>query len=274
MGTASGPRGSSPEIRAPAEAIPYLQEAIGIKPEDGDSHFQLGNCYLAIGRSAEAGEAFDRAIKLEPGNASYQIALATALEQLGLIDSALSAYQKALPSDPGLRPKFETLQLASLSAAAPLEPPATGAGAFWLAKQLSLAGRRSEAEPLFKKALELDASRAEYRSNLGAMLQQLGRFEEGNDQLQEALRLQPHWAPLYTLYVSGRKMSENDRPLIQRMTALLDDPDLNPFDRAQLHGSLGKAFDDLGEYEAAMDQFEAAHRLTREGLRSEGQVFD
>jgi hypothetical protein len=40
--------------------------------------------------------------------------------------------------------------------------------------------------------------------------------------------------------------------VIERMLALLDDRALNDRDRANLHFALGKAFDDLAAYEAAI----------------------
>ena len=45
------------------------------------------------------------------------------------------------------------------------------------------------------------------------------------------------------------------------MLALLEDTALTDDDRIPLHFAAGKVLDELGDYQAAMRQFDAAHRL-------------
>ena len=60
---------------------------------------------------------------------------------------------------------------------------------------------------------------------------------------------------------ANRKFTPNEGPLIARMAAALERPNLTPRDRQTLCFALGKAYDDVGNYEAAMRNFEAGNRL-------------
>ena len=60
-----------------------------------------------------------------------------------------------------------------------------------------------------------------------------------------------------------RVMTFGDVPLVNRMRALLETGALPVPYRARLGFALGKALDDLGDYEQAMHHFDAANRMTR-----------
>ena len=66
---------------------------------------------------------------------------------------------------------------------------------------------------------------------------------------------------------TNRKFTAEDGPLIARMNAALARPNLTPRDRRSLRFALGKAHDDIGNYEAAMRNFEAGNRLRARGRR-------
>jgi Sulfotransferase family len=69
--------------------------------------------------------------------------------------------------------------------------------------------------------------------------------------------------------VQVRKITDADRPLIARVQTYLQREHVAARTRMLLHFALGKAFDDLAEYEEAMRQFDLANRI-RHGL----QPFD
>jgi hypothetical protein len=65
--------------------------------------------------------------------------------------------------------------------------------------------------------------------------------------------------------VQIKKITEEDRPLIAQMLAYLERDNVPPLYRMKLHFKLGKAFDDLRDYETAIQHFDAAN-LIRRGL--------
>jgi hypothetical protein len=72
----------------------------------------------------------------------------------------------------------------------------------------------------------------------------------------------------YSLSIS-KKITEADRPLIGQMLTQLQRTDIANRIRLGLHFALGKAFDELAEYEQAMHHFDEANRLASLNL-----VFD
>jgi tetratricopeptide (TPR) repeat protein len=55
-----------------AEALSYLQYAVGLDPNSIDGWTYLGNAYYALGQSAEALAAFERVLALNPGDAQMK----------------------------------------------------------------------------------------------------------------------------------------------------------------------------------------------------------
>jgi Flp pilus assembly protein TadD len=68
---------------------------------------------------------------------------------------------------------------------------ATVAELFALARQHHLAGRLSQAEQLYRQALQLNPNFVEAHNNLGTTLFSQGKVEEAVARLQEVLRLRP-----------------------------------------------------------------------------------
>lgn len=65
-------------------------------PESAQLQFALGSFYVRGSRWAEARHAFDKAVRLDPGNADYFFNLAVSLEHLGQYIDARYYYESAL----------------------------------------------------------------------------------------------------------------------------------------------------------------------------------
>ncbi len=81
------------------EAVTAFQRAIELDPKDATSHNGLGNVYAALGRTDEAIAAFQCAIELDPKDATPHNGLGNVYADLGRTDEALAAYQRALAID-------------------------------------------------------------------------------------------------------------------------------------------------------------------------------
>jgi tetratricopeptide (TPR) repeat protein len=114
---------------------------------------------------------------------------------------------------------------------------------------------------LLRRALALDPKAADARRLLAHTLAEAGRFDEAEALLMETLARDPRAAFEYYELTKTRKMTPADRPILQRMSALLEAGGISQYDRMVLHFGLGKAHDDLREFEAAIGHFDAANRM-------------
>ena len=102
------------------------------------------------------------------------------------------------------------------------------------------------------------AQTAPARALLGELLSNRGMFEEAARHLTQAVEAFP---PAFQQLTSAKRMTEADRPLVERMRSLAERPGLDVLPRISIHFALGKAYDDLGDYAEAMRHYEEANRL-------------
>jgi tetratricopeptide (TPR) repeat protein len=86
----------------PREALPVLEEARKLAPEDPAVATETGRVLLALGRPAEALPAFGRALALAPGDPRNYNNRGVALEFLGQSEAARLDFRRALELDPCL----------------------------------------------------------------------------------------------------------------------------------------------------------------------------
>lgn len=84
------------------EAEPYARRALEISPQLPMAWIRLGNALTLQGKTAEAGEAYRKAVELAPNRADVWYYYATHLNQLkSTRDEALTAVERSLALDPG-----------------------------------------------------------------------------------------------------------------------------------------------------------------------------
>jgi len=145
---------------------------------------------------------------------------------------------------------------------------------FLLARVLFELGQLEESESALRLTLTLREDIGEAHGMLGSILQQLGHLEEAELHLLRAIELEPHIGPPYYDLVLGRKITQLDRPLLDRFQVVATSDGLRPRDRSRIEFALGKAHDDLGEYEDAIRHYDEANRLALEVMARFGMVFD
>jgi tetratricopeptide (TPR) repeat protein len=267
------------------EATRIGEQAVAVRPNDPQALHNLGRCYLAEGRTEESIYPLQRTIAIEPRQPSAHFHLAVAYQKLGRVVEAVAAYQQSISLAPNAPQAYAGLAelymnhghfdgaIQCLKRCYELEPN-TSRGQVRLGMALAEEGRFDDAETTAWKALELDGDSDEAHSLLGRVLQQRGRFEQAEEHLQRALDLNPSKAgPLYRL-VSGRKIKSEDRELIQRMSAMLNNPNLTESDHALLEYSFGKACDDLGDYAQAIRHYDIANAIELDKLERTGRGYE
>jgi tetratricopeptide (TPR) repeat protein len=150
------------------EAIPELQEAIRLKPEDPEALNDLGLVSAREGHLDEAISFYRKALNVKPDSVEALNNLGAALSDQGRFDDAIHEFNEALRLDPDTASAHHNLGLA-------------------LAKK----GRLDEAIACFRDALRLDPAYFEAHCNLGFALSQKGEPDEAISEFREALKLRP-----------------------------------------------------------------------------------
>ena len=228
--------------RRPDLARGFFDTAIELDPTLVFRQRQRAEQFARERRWPEAAEAWRRSVALEPRRPEALIGLAEALAQLGQ-DEAIEAAEDAVASALGYVPVL-------LRAAAVL----TEAGKLDRAAELALqAQARAPAHP--GPAIRL-----------GHVRRDQGRIDEAADLYRRALARDPD-SPEAWLHLSEIERFPPGAPEIDRMEALLGRLGEGSQVAAPLLFALGKAYDDIGEYDRAFARLDRANRIVAARLR-------
>ncbi len=269
----------------PADAIAPLREAALLQPSDPIIQHDLGLAYLEIGRVPEAIAAFQRAVSSNPRYADAYFRMGIALEKLGDRGSAIVAYDRATELQPSLTEAWFRAGALVYTMGHPDEAigcfrraaatgPKTRFGRLGAARALLTEERDVEAERVLRRTLALDPTDAMAHDLLGNLLAESGRFDEARDCFTRATTLAPLMAGSYYDLVRCRPVTSADADLVARIEAALSTPGLELEPRMRVHLALGKAADDLGEYDRAMQHFDAADILRPNSASFNSAAFD
>lgn len=269
-------KGKLPE----AERLCILAQAL--QPDHVGVLNLIGQVYLGQQRPMDAVSAFSRAVALGVPRPNLYFNLALAQQAAGLVNEAIESVRSAMALDPAvplLHAKLGQLLLLAnatqeaisvLRQALTLDPKSVPVR-LNLAQALTDLGEVSAAETLTREALFLNPKDATAHRMLGRILQQNGQFAEAAKSFQTAIQIQPNLVAAYFALTYSKKVTDEDKCLIQRMESLSSAPQLNEADRSLIHYALGKAFDDRGEFSPAAAHFEQANRSA---LSARGAQFD
>ncbi|MGD1713665.1 tetratricopeptide repeat protein, partial [Dapis sp. BLCC M172] len=95
-------------------AIESYQQAIKIKPDFAQAHYNLGNIFLKQGKLKAAIESYQQAIKIKPDYGIAHHQLGNALDKKGELEAAAESYQQALKFLPDSNATDTYFNLASI----------------------------------------------------------------------------------------------------------------------------------------------------------------
>ncbi|HEY3779579.1 MAG TPA: sulfotransferase [Fimbriimonadaceae bacterium] len=266
----------------PKSGIEPCLRAIQIRPNYANAHNTLGLCYFETGQFEESASSFERAISYQPGLAAAYLNLGAALKKLNKNALAMKAYDQAVRLAPHSSEAQEALGTLLLQQQKPAESipflrrtiranPNSARAHLVLAEALWQEGENDEATQLIHRALAINPDSAVAYGRLGFTNLDRGQFESAMSDFEKSISLVPVQAEAYLGLVLGKKVKESDQPLVQRMAEVLLDPELTIPEQAQLHSALGKAYDDLGQYELAMRHVDEGNRIAL-GLEGAGRL--
>ena len=150
------------------EAIDRYETALRLRPDYPVAEDNLGNALARLGHFDEAAGHYLAAIRLDPAFANAHSNLGVALYQLGRVADATAQFRTALRLDPDDAEAHNNLGTA-----------------------LVRMGRVDEAISCYREAVRLSPDYASAHCNLGNALLRKGAIEEATRHYEEALRLQP-----------------------------------------------------------------------------------
>jgi tetratricopeptide (TPR) repeat protein len=262
------------------DSTPLYREAVQLEPDNAVMRQEFGSVLLDCGELVEAVHNLETATRLDPKLAAAHLYLGAACSQQGRLDEAITACRAAIAIAP--KSAYAHLELGNLlylrgqndSAAEAFEDAAKAgagktSGRLGAARALIARDRRDEAIALLRRARALDPTSDALLQFLAFTLMELGRLDEAEYELKKALDVSPRAARMWHALVTLRRMVPSDRPLIERMTRVLQTSGLSRNDRMLLHFALGKLHDDLSEFEVAIGHYDAGN-----GIRSKNLLLD
>ena len=197
--------------------------------------------YNAIDKSVEAKKLLTKILKREPQNISVLNNLGLVSAQCGDNSEAEEYYSKAL----NLKPDFIDVLI--------------NLGNLKLSQD-----DNEEAKKLFLRALKIDNQLIPANLSLAAYYEQSGKFEEAKDLYRKILKKNPSYTIADKSLSLIHKYKLGDDHLKTMEEKLSNDSDEE--DSKRLNFALGKAYEDIGDYEKSFKLYEAGNKLYNKKL--------
>ena len=165
-----------------AAATEIFESIIELEPEYASAHSRYAIALSELGKTEQAIEQMQQAIKIEPTAARYSL-LGVYFEEIGRADRADACYLRAI----AMAPDFTE--------------------ALFNRARLIRRHNPVEARRLLKKAIMIEPDYAEARRELGWELIELNRLDEAEESLRLSLELKPQqaWARIYLGHLMRRR---------------------------------------------------------------------
>ena len=221
------------------KALNWLNKSIELDPDNAATHSNLGNTFRFLGESRKAAAAYKQAIELNPHQCSYSLNLGGVLIELEELDEAVECFNQVLQLDPENQKAY-----------------------LGLGKALNAQGNLDQAVASYQKAISIDPANPNCYSELGGAYGDHGETDKAISALRKALEIDPKLIPAYQELTRNKKFTEADAD-VKAMESLFPMKETTDTKKSDLAFSLGKAYEDLGEFDKSMEFVTRAARLKR-----------
>jgi len=216
------------------EALTYFKKAADASPDDPDTWYGLGSCYVGLDRPDEAIAAYKRPIEQNPDNELAHFILAMYYKTIGRFEQVIPTLLEVIRIDPAnLRAQFE------------------------LGRAYGELDRTGEQIETFKEILEHQPDHIPTLLDLGATLGKIGQFEEAMALFTQAGGLEPDNELIhYNIGVTYNRMDRPEEAVRAYTLAIRANPRM-----AAAHYNLGLTYFNQGRRKLALDQYEILKSL-------------
>ena len=263
-------------------ATRHAAKAAQLAPGNPAPHTALARCLAKQGKNIEAIPSFKKAIELNPNNPPLLYDYADALIAMGMEREATTALQKAVAMAPDTRGELKLayleLGLGRIDEAekfckrALVKEPNLSSAHVLMGRIYTEQLRLNDAEDHWEQAAELNPKPGAISLEKALSLNAIGHFDAAIDELARSIEAKPVQGAAYQALVFAKRMTSSDQLLVEQMERILPHDSLTDSERLNLLYSLGKSFDNLGEYEKAISYFDRANHL--KGVMLGLSVFD
>ena len=202
----------------------------------------LGASASELGMLDKAIEAYNKAISFKPDYAEAYNNLGDAFKDQGDLDNAVEACNKAISLKPNYAEAYNNLGNA-----------------------LKDLGKIEKAIEAYNKAISFKPDYAEAFNNLGIAYRDQRKTVEAIDSYKKSISLKPDLSGAHRNLSALIKYQEND-PQISIVNDLLNLTTLNTHTRCELLYTFGKMMEDIGDYSAAFDNYVSGGALRKKIL--------
>ena len=220
-------------------AIHWLKESVKKAPDNAATFTNLGNSFRGLGDNARALRSFRRAVELDDKQAIYFCNLGRALLEDAALDEAVDCYQRALE----INPNDSRAHL--------------GLGRVW-----SAMGEFDKAVASCERAIEIDPGNAKCYNGLAGVFEEHGDTEDAIANARKAISIDPGNVFAYQTLAWNTRYREYD-PEMEAMESLYSKKGLEDSKKSHLAFGLGKAYENIADYDKSIDFVLNATRLRR-----------
>lgn len=200
------------------DEVKLWADTVQKSPDHPQAHHGLGVAYLRGHQLDPAIQEFEKALRLDPGNFLYRVHLGQALEQVGQLDRAVALFEEAIRSD-----------------------PASAGALYYLGRVYYKQNKLERAEAALKRSIGLNPDWAPPYDLLGILYQKKEDWQKAALIYERLLQL---------IAAKGFDPSSLERHSLSlpKMTS----------DKPVVHYHLAKVYENLGRYDEAISQYQAA----------------
>ncbi|MEM9470129.1 MAG: tetratricopeptide repeat protein [Pseudomonadota bacterium] len=220
------------------------QRAVQLSPESAESYLHLADILYLAGSFDDGHAALKEALKKDPDNPRAYAKLSNIYERLDEADDALWAIDKAIKLAPD-NPVFMARR----------------------ASILHIANDISEALIWIDKALEKNPNLLQGLITKAEILVAVNKNDEAKEVLEEAKKINPDNPLIYFTTANIKKFESDDDPDFKKMLELdQDQSKIGSAYASSLYFALGKAYENLKQYDTAFDYLERANQERRKTI--------
>lgn len=220
------------------QAFEMFANAVRLEPNNAMYHRNLGEISRRLGKLDQARLCGEAACKLAPKDVDAHYNLGLVYTDSGETTKAVQAYKKALK----LNPKH---------------------GLSWnnLGSALEQQGDKKAALKAYEKAVALNAEHAEAQNNAGAIYSEQGKLDEAKTSFAAAIKARPSFVESHYNLSSLKTYTPDDPHLAMLEGVHAQREQLTPHARIRYDFALGKALDDIGQYDRAFAAYDEGNRI-------------